>query len=279
MKKVLVVIFSLLLIFSLSACGGNENSSPPEDPDISSEPPAEGESEEIGGENATGDAEDRTNIYQDYLEAWMSFSQHVLENSYKEEIVAQHYGKVLNIETGIADYMRPLFYWGETLEDFELLGKDAFLELITRGGERYQDMDLQRDSDNRYIMTLKTNEDDQVYIQVDYYPDKNAVQLRAEENGEHALLFECVQIPGGYAAQYYYNAVVSATYGVQTKALCAFKNIIFGTDGSAARFDDAEEPSSIIDGVPGEQEFIEGATHWITIKNGEFTGELDGTAF
>jgi len=280
-KKVFIVIISMLLILSLCACGGNNNNNPDtssEDPDISSELP-EGDSEETGGENDIRDDEDMANIYQDYLEAWMSFSQNVLENSFKEKTVAQHYGIVLNTETGIYDYMRPLLYWGETLDDFELSAKDAFLELITHGGERYREMDLQRESDTRYIMNLETNEGDQIYIQVNYYPDKNAVQLRAEENGEHALLFECVKIPGGYAAQYYYNAVVSATYGAQTKALCAFKNIIFSTDGSAARFDDVEEPPSIIESVPGEQKFIDGATHWLTIKNGEFTGELDGVAF
>jgi hypothetical protein len=175
--------------------------------------------------------------------------------------------------------MTALFYWGEKLDDFEMLSKDAFMDLLSRGGEKYKNMDLQREGDNRYIMTVETNEGEQIFIQVDNYPEKNAVRLVGENNGELALLFEYVELSGGYAAQYYYNAVVSSSYGVQNKAMCVYRNIFFGTEGSAARFDEVGEPDSIIDGVPDEQELIEGATHWLTLKNGKFTGELKGVAF
>lgn len=281
MKKLFVVIISMLLIFSLCACGANKNhnaDSLTENSNIS-ELADEEELEESAGQNSTKDTKNDGNNYRDFLDAWTEFSDYVSDNSPKDENIAQYRDMVLDTEVGIDDYMRPLFYWGETLDDNELLAKDALINMFTRGGERYRSMDLQRESNNRYTMTVETNEGEQILIKVDYYPEKDAVHLLAENNGEQALLFECVNITGGYAAQYYYNAVVGRTYGALKKAMCTYRIIFSGTDGSAARFDDAEEPASIIDGVPGEQEFIAGATHWLTVKNGEFTGELNGFGF
>lgn len=46
------------------------------------------------------------------------------------------------------------------------------------------------------------------------------------------------------------------------------------------RFDGVNvEPETLLGGVPWEEDFISGATHWFTIANGEFTGKLNGKAF
>lgn len=282
MKKLLIAIFSMMLILSLCACGANTTESPnvsAADSSNQSELPDEEPSEEIGGTNSTKDARGGTSGYEAFSDARLEFDHYVMEKSSEEEIVMYNQSLVLTPETEVLDYMTPLIYWGETLDDEELAGKEIVLGLLAGEGKSNQSADLQKESDNRYTMTIKTKKGEQIIIRVEYNPDSDALRLVAENNGEQALLFEYAKNGDGYAAQFYFNAVVGGTYGEQNKSMCVYKTIFSGKNGSCARFDGVEEPATLLDGVPDEQAYIDGATHWFTLKDDKFTGELNGTGF
>jgi predicted small lipoprotein YifL len=299
MKKVLSGILSIVLILSLCACGvkttdnpdispaESSNQSelldeePSEEPDSSNqwELPDEEPSEEIDDINSTKGASGDTDNFKTFWEAKMAFESYVAENSPEDEDEPLKLSLVLQPENGIYHFMTPLIYWGETLDDMEIVIKDAILNLFTGEKKNFKSADLKKTSDNSYTMTGETKKGEQAIINVDYYPDIDAVRLIAQSDGEQPLLFEYVRNGDGYAAQFYYNAVVRSTYNAQEKAMCVYRVIFSGNNGSCARFDDTEEPASLLDEVPDEKTFIDGATHWLTVKGDKFTGELDGTAF
>ncbi|WP_033117667.1 hypothetical protein [Intestinimonas butyriciproducens] len=277
MKKLLIAIFSMMLILSLCACGANTtegSNTPSADSRNQSELPDEELFNEIGGTNSTKDGG-----YEAFSDARLEFDHYVMEKSSEEEIVMYNQSLVLTPETEVFDYMTPLIYWGETLDDEELAGKEIVLGLLAGEEKSNQSADLQKESDNRYTMTIETKKGEQIVIRVEYNPDIDALRLVAENSGEHALLFEYAKTGDGYAAQFYFNAIVGGTYGAQNKSMCVYKTIFSGKDGSCARFDGVGEPVSLLEGVPDEQAFIDGATHWFTLKDDKFTGELDGTTF
>ncbi|NMA51923.1 MAG: hypothetical protein GX949_02800, partial [Peptococcaceae bacterium] len=218
-----------------------------------------------------------------FSDARYEFENHAIDISLNEESVI--YGKtlVLTPDLEVFDYLTPLHFFGETLDDEEIVVKEMVLDMLTEHSKSFRSADLQRESDNSYTMTIDTEEEEQIFIQIEYHPNIDALRLVAENNGEHGLLFEYVNTGDGYAAQYYFNSVVGVggTYGVQEKtmAMCVYKTIFSGKEGSCARFDDVEEPASLLNGVPDEQAFIEGATHWFTLKDDKLTGELDGITF
>lgn len=288
MKKIFVFILSMMLIFSLCACVANKSQSP----DLPSEDSSQGDSgnevdlpdeepfEESGGTNSKNDVIDGERGYEAFHDARMAFDNYIIDNSPAEETIMHSQSLVLIPDIEIFDYITPLIYWGETLEDGELAQKDIVMSVFTGEGKRFISADLQRESANKYTMTIDKDEGGQIFIQVDYRSDIDALRLEADDSGERALLFEYIRTDDGYAAQYYFSTAVGSTYGEGlTKAMCVFRTIFSGNNGSYARFDDVDEPATILDGVPDEQEFIDGATHWLTVKDNKFTGELKGTAF
>jgi len=267
MKKIFVGILCIMLILSLCACGANTR----EDTSILSsssgdqaELPDEEPSDVIKGTNYKGG-------YKVYSDARSEFVDYVVELYTNDTSLLNNQTLVLNPEIEAFDYLTPILYWGETLEDNELAVKDISLSVITGEDKRFRSADLERISDNSYTMTIETSKGEKIDIQVDYYPDIDAVHLEAENNGEHALLFEYVKTTDGYADQFYFNSVVASGYGEQNKEMCVYRSIFSGKDGSCARFDGVERPDSILDGVTDAETFIEGATHWFTLKDGKFT--------
>ena len=94
------------------------------------------------------------------------------------------------------------------------------------------------------------------------------------------LLFEYSRMPEGYAAQYYFESVTHMDKAAPIYGLCTYRLIFTGSNGSCARFDNvSSEPDSIYGGIPDTQTFIDGATHWFTITDGKFTGNLGGNQF
>lgn len=285
MKKVLIVIFSMILIFSLCACGvdttdnldatskpsENQSQRPDDDYDdyddeyIDSAPPVKN--------NGSRDS------YMDYTETRLSFTSFIIENSINEEAVLYNQSLVLPPELEVFAYLTPLLYWGEVLDNIELEQKEIIYPFIAGEDKRFRSIDIQRKNKNFYTATMRTDKDEQIIINVENHPGKDAVRLEAEKDGEQVLVFEYAKTNGGYAAQYYFDTVIGGTYGSPERAMSVFRVIFSGNDGSLARFDDVEEPTSLVTGVPSEQDFIKGATHWLTVKNGKFTGELAGEAF
>ncbi|MFY9174359.1 MAG: hypothetical protein WAO24_03305 [Peptococcia bacterium] len=287
MKKLFLIIISILLIFSLCACGANTSKNPNISEDDSGDQ-AELPNEEIVDEepsdvidsaSSSNYTKDSTKGFKAYSDAYLAFSDYVTElKSKNDETLYYPTNLVITPEAHLLEYMTPLLYWQETLDDNELAAKDTVISLLTRGKNR-KSVDVQKESANSYITTIETTKGEEIFVQVDYQPDIDALRLVAESNGELAMIFEYVKLADGYAAQYYYNTIIGGTYNAPTRAMCIYRAIISGNEGSCARFDDAEEPASLLDGVPDEQTFIEGATHWFTLKNDEFTGKLGDTSF
>ncbi|MGI6577193.1 MAG: hypothetical protein ACOX1Q_03900 [Eubacteriales bacterium] len=295
MKKLFIVYLSIILIFSLFACSTDSKggSNIPSDDlseqeeyfeeyfDFDEDTYDEFEDEDEGYEETDSkqDSNSGERGFKAFYDARMEFLDHVWELSSEEETVMAKHTMVLAMDTWAYDYMKPLVYWGETLDESELAVVDRLIGLITINTAKLKSYDIEVKSDNHYTLTGETEKDEEVQIDVEYFSDIDAVHLEATNNGERALLFEYIKTPEGYAAQFYFNAVVASSYNVQEKAMCVYRIMFSENGGSCARFDDVEEPASILGGVPGEQEFIKGATHWFTLEDGKFTGELDGSAF
>ena len=290
MKKILVVILSLLLVFTISACRTNRTKGPDvpsrnsnfqsdlDDEDIFEEELDEELFEDIDDTDSSYYAGGIKNYFLDYNNARLEFGRYVIDNG--SDIAKAHYLPTLtNPELDIFDYLTPLFYWGETLDDNDLAQKEEFISMLIGDDRILKSIDLERKSDNMYRTIMETHEGDISIIDVEYNPDKDALRLVAEHNGEQALIFEYAKTSGGYASQFYYYDILGGTYGNPIEGMCVYRIIFAGNDGSFARFDHVEEPASIMEGAPDEQEFIEGATHWLTVKNGKYTGNIEGEAF
>lgn len=274
MKKIFVVILCMMVILSLCACNSNKSESPNLTPQSDEE-----QTKETGRTNSSNNDSDDTDSYVTFSDARLDFDDYVTEIAENEEAVRDNLTVVTLPELAVFEYFTPLLYWGETLQDNELLAKDGVIKFITGDKKYFRSIDLQIENDNKYIMTSETNKDEEVIIKVEYHPNIDGLRLEATNNGEQALLFEYVKHGDGYAAQYYYDALISSTYYEEERAMCLFRYIFSSKEGSVARFNDVGEPDSILDGVPDEQDFIDGATHWFTLKDDEFTGELGGNTF
>lgn len=283
MKKLLVVTISMVLILSLCACGGNKNdvANTPSDMSIGQvKLPEEEAVDEADNIDSSGYNDSDSSSYETFSDAYYEFVNYITEISPKEETVMYGQTLVLSPELSVFEYLSPLIFWGETLDDMEIEVKDITLSVVSGEGKNFVRADVEKQTENSYVMTIDTKKGEEILIQVEYFPKIDAVRLVAENNGEHALLFEYARVNDGYAAQYYFNQAIGGKYGEEPiKVMCVYRFIFSGHEGSCARFDDVEEPASLLNGVPYEEEFTKGATHWLTLKNDEFTGELNGTAF
>ncbi len=292
MKKFFLAILTIILILSFCACRANtteDSDIPQDDPIYEDEFPDEEVTDEefndeetakeIDGINYRKDDKGGTRGYEAFSDAYREFANYVIEKSKEEETVMNNYPKVLSPEFKVLDYMTPLMNWGETFDDDEVIQGEMFIKLFTGEGKNFRSAELQKESDNRYTMTMETKKGEQIHVQVMYYPDIDAVRLEAENSNGHEMLFEYVKTADGYAAQYYFFDMIRSSYNKHDGVMCVYRSIFSENEGSCARFEEADKPVSLIDRVPDEKELIEGATHWFTLKNGKFTGEMDGTAF
>jgi hypothetical protein len=282
MKKVFILIISIMLAISISACGGNKTDSP----DISTvdsnnymELPDEDPEEDIVDTKATKISDSITDKFKEFSDAETEFDHHVYEISHKVETVSLHQNAVMITDMKVLDHMLPLYLWGETLDDTELAEQDIATSVFEGEDRSFRKYDLERESENRYRVTMETHDDQLIISQIDYYPDLDALRLETVNNGSLELVFEYAKIKDGYAAQYYFETIIGGTYGAPKRAMCAYKTVFSGLKGSKARFEDVEEPPSIIGNVPKEEDIIKGATDWLTIKDGNITGELRGESF
>lgn len=282
MKKVFIVIIGMMLVLSLCACGTNTASSPEvseEDSNNYMELPDEDQSDDYVDTNSTKVSQASQDKFKEFSDAESEFGQNVYENSHKVETVNLYQNVVSVTDMKAFDYILPLHLWGETLDDKELAEQDITTSVFEGEKKGFRKMDLERESENRYRVIMETHDDELIISQIDYYPNIDALRLETENNGSLELVFEYARTEDGYAAQYYFETNIGGTYGAPNRAMCAYKTIFSGLNGSQARFVDVEEPTSIIDNVPDEEDFIKDATDWLTIKDGNFIGELSGESF
>jgi len=280
MKKLLLAVLSILLILGLCACGGDRAEKVQTKQTDQETAVKEDSVEERQKEtNSSSSSPNQSgNNYQAYSEAKLAFEGYIIDKSVnEEEVIVQNQFFVFVPELKLMEYMLlPLICFGETLEAEEINVKDIILSVFTGDNGPYTKADLNRIDGDSYNITLETKTGDNISINISYFRKIGVVRLVAERNGEQALLFECAKNKDGYASQYYFEDDIQTSFNEYKKVKTVYRYMFAGNEGSCARFDDADEPPSLIEGVPDEETFIAEATHWLTLKNDEFTGILGG---
>lgn len=216
--------------------------------------------------------------YNAYKEACDAFDKYTLEQSHSHEVVSIQYGLVCAFELKIFDYVLPLHFIGESVNT---LGHyDEAMETMMMQKGWAEDAKLTDNGDGSLLLTGTSVDGGAMSIKIEYHPDRDDLRLEAQKGGEPVLLFEYAKNGSGYVAQYYFKTITGYDSGVAKEQMCVYKTIFDGQNGSCARFDGVNsEPDTLLGRVPSEKDLISGATHWFTITNGEFTGNMGGKAF
>ncbi len=283
MKRALTIVLAILLVFSLAACGGDTKPAGNEPPGSGkAEPEQAGQDEQQEQTGAPVKAGDQNGIisvnYNAYNDAKYEFDDYVLEQSYEHEIVSASLTMATVTELKILEYLLPLEFMGESVKS---LGKyDADFELVMFQTAFGDDTEVTHNEDTGYVVKFSDAKGSTIEVKAVYHTDADSLRLEGYKDGDLALVFEYIEIAGGYAAQYHYQTVTGYDKATPIEGLCTYRIIFEGSDGSCARFDNvASQPESILGSVPDAGSFIEGATHWFTITDGSFTGNLGGKAF
>ena len=285
MKKMLIIFICLMLILSMSACGGKGTDNPTTSIEDSKDHTGfddedfEDSYEDYEDTNSPKLSDLNTSNFTNFSDAETEFNNHISQNSSKVEAVYLYQNAVSITDMTVLDNTMPLYIWGETLDNEELEMQDISTSIFVGEDRSYRKYDLERESETRYRVIKETHDGEVIITEIEYYPDLDAVRLETVSNGKLELVFEYAKTKDGYAAQYYFETIIGGSYGAPQRGMCAYKIIFSGLNGSKARFIDVEEPASIIGNVPDAEDFIKGANDWLTIKDGNFTGELAGESF
>ena len=151
---------------------------------------------------------------------------------------------------------------------------------VTGLTETTDDASLTYDEKEGYLLKGTDNEGSVLEIEVRYDDKANSLRLESFKDGAFDFLFEYSEMLEGYAAQYYFETITHLDKATPVYGWGTYKLIFEGSNGSCARFDNvSSEPYSIYGDIPDAQAFIDGATHWLTITDGKFVGNLDGQDF
>ncbi len=283
MKRLLTVVLVLLLVFSLAACGGNTETEGKAPSSV-----GQAESEETGQKEqpiqteASGEVSDGNGIicinYNDYVNAKDEFYDYVLEQSYDHEVVSVFQSLATVSELNILNYLLPLQFMGESMKS---LGKyDAEVELLMFQNLWGDDVEVIYNQDTGYALKGTDTDGSAIEVKAMYDGDADSLRLEGYKDDALALVFEYTRMEGGYAAQYHFKTTISNDKGKPIEGLCTYRTIFEGSNGSSARFDNVNsEPDSIFGNAPDPDTFIEGATHWLTVDNGKFSGRLNKNEF
>ncbi|MGI6451759.1 MAG: hypothetical protein ACOX3R_16315 [Desulfitobacteriia bacterium] len=282
---IFVVTLLLLLVFSIAACGksetadtspqGNEIAGQEETTQI--EQPSQQEQTEQSKVSDGIDSGQKM-VYQSFdafKESRKRFEDYVVDQNH--EIVGPGLPTVSVFDANIFDYVLPLDFIGRSVEltgKFDIATENQMLKKAWA-----EDAQLTYDETTGYQLTGTKAQGNKLEIKIKFDAKADSLRLEAYKDGALDLLFEYVAIDGGYAAQHYLEDTVGQKEFTPIMALCTHKLIFGGTDGSKARYDDVAEPASILGSPPDPESFIDGATHWFTVKKGQFSGNINGIAF
>ncbi len=293
MKRVLMALMLIFLVFSLIGCGGN-NGTAGSEPSQSGQVDA-GAAEESGADGQTGQPEQMQqppqaeepaqangkgiicDNYGAFFDAKGEFNDYVLEQSEGHEIVSVSLPLATVFELHILEYLLPLEFMGQSIKTLGKYDPDFEMIMFQQWAD---DVEVFYDEDTGYELKYTDTQGSKVEIKAEYDGDADSLRLEAYKDGVPVLMFEYVKSPGGYAAQYNFETVVRYEMVTPIDGLCTYKIIFEESNGSCARFDNVtSEPESIFGKAPDAAAFIEGATHWFSVTNGSFTGNLGGDTF
>jgi hypothetical protein len=295
MKRLLTVILAILLMFSIAACGGNKKSVGKESSGAGQVKKEPAESKESKGQTEETDQKEQTELvdspaqaagqtdiicvnYKAYSEARNKFDEYVLEQSYDHKIVSAKLSMAVVLELKTINYLLTLEFMGESIKSFGKFDADFETKMLKIGWA--DDAELEYNEGTRYTLKGTNSDGSALEIKVVYDGRSDSLRLEGYKDDTLEIIFEYIRTGGGYAAQYYFETIIGYDRGTAIEGLCTYRTIFDGDNGSCARFDNVKsEPASIFGSVPDAESFIEGATHWFTIKDGSFTGNLGGEKF
>ena len=283
MRKFLSLTLALIFLAGIitGCAGGKVRSAPPAGANNQNQTEA-GSTQNAPAENGGKSTQQgKTTIsagYKAYKQARDAFDQYTLEQSARSEVFATQYGLVCAFELEVFEYVLPLVFIGESINSTGRYNEAMESTMLQTGWA--DDAKLTDNGDGSFLVTGTSSDGGAMSIRIEYDPDRDDLRLEAQKDGESALLFEYAKNGGGYAAQYYFKTITSHDFSGAKEQMCVYRTIFDGQNGSCARFDGIDaEPETLLGGVPSEEDFISGATHWFTIANGEFTGKLNGKTF
>lgn len=292
MKKILILLIYIMLVFTLVACGGNgvkdddvsiiDNSN---DTYSSTEDSEEENTEEQNPHEQAASTNKSNNsskaIYESFEEfndASTSLGKHILEVSNDNEFVLENQGIFNSYDIAPFNYIYPLFGIGKSVET---AGKfDVEMETTVLQIAWYKDASISYDNANSYQLSGTDKKGDKIKIDIMYDSKVDSLRLEGYKNDVLESIFEYIKTPNGYAAQHYCEEITRSEGYNPVFEFCTFRTIFEGTNGTFARFDGVDsEPDSIYCNVPDDDTFIDGASHWLNITDGEFKGNIRGTEF
>lgn len=279
MKKNLVLTLVFIMLLSLAACNGKNETAQDKQGDSGQTESQQTASEQTSVPENAGDGKGIVCVgYEAYDDAWSDFNKHINGQSDDHEIVSVHQSAAMPLELENLNYLLPLSFLGQSQVS---QGKfDAAMETGMLDAGWADDVVLTYDEKAEYLLKGTDTQGSSLEIKVRYDAEADSLRLEGYKDGALDRIFEYSKTPDGYAAQYHYETVVDMVKFDAVYGLCTYRLIFAGTNGSCARFDNvSSEPDSIFGSIPDEQSFIEGATHWFTITDGEFAGKLGGKEF
>lgn len=265
------------MCFGLVSCGGNERSekTPNEPTDVVQ---LDNKPEETPSNSTKGDNKDTIcNRYEAFTAAQKVFEDFALEKSHDHEIVSVNFSVAMHSGIRTLHYMIPIAVLETSVGT---IGKfDASIEEIGLNAAWGDNAKITENGDGSYVVVGDYKEDT-YKLEIEYDRSSDALRMEGYKNEKMAIIFEYFKTADGYAAQYYYEDVKSASYGKQEYEFRKYLTVFSGKDGAWARFDGVtEEPSSIIGQQLTIDSIVEGADHYYILKDGQFSGQLSGESF
>ena len=232
------------------------------------------------GERALATEKGETAIcttYDAYVKARDAFDRYALEESRAHEVVSVNISLVTAFDLRIFNYLLPLSYIGQSISTMGHYDEGIETMMLRIGWA--DDAELTNHDDGSLSLTGTSHDGSVLNLRIHYLPEQDQLRLEALQDETTVLLFEYAKNGDGYIAQYYFNEIVGHDWGSAIWKMCVYKTFFSGNNGSAARFDGVEEPETILGTTFSEQDFIAGATHWFTLVDGKFSGNLNGKVF
>lgn len=279
MKRLVILVVTLLMVFSIAACSKSEPASKPADSSKAGQENA-AQSEQTGQSGISGEVDGSQGIvcesFAAFKEARDEFDDYVRNQNY--EVVNDNFPVVSVFDANIFDYLLPLDFIGESMKSSSVFDVDTETQMLQMAWE--EDAELTYDQAAGYLLKGTNAQGNKLEMKIKFEGDDDSLRLECYKDGAIDLVFEYMAIDGGYAAQYYLEAETGYDKTTPVMGLCTYKLIFKGDNGSRARYDNvASEPESILGSTPDAGSFIDGANHWFTLSDGKFIGNLNGKEF
>lgn len=263
MKRLLAIVLCLMLAFSMVGCGSAETAPSADEAGV---PVVSGDKQAIICDS-----------YDSFKNSKDAYEKFILNASKDHEVVSVNQSLVTAFELRIFHYLLPLNFLGQSIKTNGNFDKNMEVLMLETGWA--DNVNLIDNGDGSYQVTGEKDED-KWKIDVEYDAATDSLRLAGYQNDVLALVFEYCKSGSGYAAQYYFENITGYDKATPVYKWCTYRAVFENNNGSSSRFEGVEsEPASIYKNAPDAETFISGATQWLTVTDGSFTGKLNGIEF